>query len=286
MGDALGGDMSMLKQLVLRLPKPLKLRLRQLAGWPLDLLDRLRGLDPQRLPPRGLIYTGRGDFVAIGEEFLQIFIEQGGLQPDDTVLDIGCGIGRMALPLTGYLQAGSYHGFDIVPEGIDWCQRNISSRYPHFHFTLADLHNRTYNPQGRQLAAEFVFPYEAAQFRFVFATSVLTHLLPDALQNYLQQCARVMRDDGCALLTCFVLDEQARELLTGGHSQMAFRQQAGEPFAVVDPDMPENAIAYDLDYLQQCVSRAGLVLNTWHPGSWCGREHFLSFQDVLLLRCA
>ena len=37
------------------------------------------------------------------------------LSPDHRVLDIGCGTGRMAIPLTSFLsKKGSYEGFDIV----------------------------------------------------------------------------------------------------------------------------------------------------------------------------
>lgn len=50
-----------------------------------------------------------------GEQFLQYFIELGGLKPSDRVLDVGCGIGRLAIPLTQYLDArGGYAGLDIV----------------------------------------------------------------------------------------------------------------------------------------------------------------------------
>ena len=40
-------------------------------------------------------------------------------QPGERVLDIGCGIGRMARPLTPYLTPpGAYDGFDINADGI------------------------------------------------------------------------------------------------------------------------------------------------------------------------
>ena len=57
------------------------------------------------------------------------------------VLDIGCGVGRIAIPLTGYLGGGGqYDGFDVVPGGIAWCEKNISIPFPHFRFELADIY--------------------------------------------------------------------------------------------------------------------------------------------------
>lgn len=64
------------------------------------------------------------------------------------MLDVGSGIGRMARPLTKFLTSGSYVGIDIVPRGIEWCQRHITSRYPNFTFQHADVYNKEYNPTG------------------------------------------------------------------------------------------------------------------------------------------
>src|SRR4051794_26342926 len=56
-----------------------------------------------------------------------------GLRRDEDVLDVGCGIGRTAIPLTEYLsEHGSYRGFDISRESIEWCSREITSRFPNF----------------------------------------------------------------------------------------------------------------------------------------------------------
>ena len=48
------------------------------------------------------------------------------------MLDVGCGTGRMAVPLTGYLSDEEYEGFDLMPEVIEWCQENITPDIPTF----------------------------------------------------------------------------------------------------------------------------------------------------------
>jgi ubiquinone/menaquinone biosynthesis C-methylase UbiE len=42
-------------------------------------------------------------------------------KPDDRVLDVGCGIGRVALHFARFLgEHGRYDGFDAVRVGVDW----------------------------------------------------------------------------------------------------------------------------------------------------------------------
>jgi predicted TPR repeat methyltransferase len=59
-----------------------------------------------------LIVGGQYETIGILEASL---LRTLGLQPGHTVVDIGCGTGRLAWALRDYLQ-GKYIGFDIVPQ--------------------------------------------------------------------------------------------------------------------------------------------------------------------------
>jgi len=71
-------------------------------------------------------------YRAVGERFFDIFVRYGRIKPTDRVLDVGCGSGRMAAPLTRYLTTGSYEGFDISPDAIRWCQNDITKQFRAF----------------------------------------------------------------------------------------------------------------------------------------------------------
>jgi SAM-dependent methyltransferase len=237
----------------------------------------------QLTPPDDLIFVGSGDFQATGREFLRYFTELGGLQPWHRVLDVGCGIGRMAVPLAEYLDArGSYEGFDIVPLGVRWCQENITPRYPAFRFRLADISNTSYNPGGRCAASDFVFPYPDADFDFAFLTSVFTHLLPDAVENYLHELARVLKPGGRCLATCFLWNAESAALTRDGRSSLLLGYDRGS-YRLADAHTPENAVGYDEAFFLGLFERAGFAVERpVRYGSWCGRGEYLGAHDIVL----
>ena len=183
----------------------------------LDLRDTVSRRRDRLTPPRRLDFVGHSDFAATGDEFLGHFIGLGGLQPSEAVLDVGCGIGRMALPLTGYLsQAGRYDGFDIVRANVGWCRRAITPRFPNFRFRHADVFNREYNPLGKLRGRDYRFPYPDRSFDFAVLTSVFTHLLPDEVAHYLAELGRVLRPGGRCLATVYLLNEESSRLVDAG----------------------------------------------------------------------
>lgn len=253
---------------------------RRVVWGPSDLLRRARG---ERLtPPRALSFVGGGDFARTGQEFLDHFRELGGLRPDARVLDVGCGIGRMAIPLTGYLEGGSYAGFDVGREMIRWCRRNVTPRHPNFEFSWAPVYNSKYNPFGEISATQFRFPYEDASFDFAFATSLFTHLVRDEASHYVEEAARVLRPGATCLLTFFLLTPETEREIAAGRAAFTFEHEI-EGGATTDPRLPEEAVAYRLDEVRAMLERAGLrVREPIHLGSWANAPQAPSFQDIVV----
>ena len=246
----------------------------------LDARDAvLRRRDPLT-PPRRLGFVGSGDFRTAGDEFREVFVSLGGLRPDEDVLDVGSGVGRGAIGLTGWLQ-GRYEGIDVVRRGIEWCQQAITPRYPNFHFQVADLYNRHYNPVGRFSASEYRFPFEDHSFDFVLLTSVFTHLLPADRDNYISEVARVLRPTGRCLATFFLLDDEARRSLQDGRSSLSFR--FSRPGYWTDNErIPEAAVAYEEADVREQLERSDLQIAKVRYGVWSGRSDGVGWQDLLV----
>jgi ubiquinone/menaquinone biosynthesis C-methylase UbiE len=235
-------------------------------------------------PPKLRAYVGGPDFFAeIGDEFVRYFTDLCDLQPGESVLDIGCGIGRMAIPLTRYMNnQGQYRGFDIVKSGIDWCNENITPKYPNFQFYHSNIFNDQYNPGGQIMASKYEFPFPDESFDFVFLTSVFTHMLPDDINHYSSEIARVLKSNGRSLITYFLLNNESVGLIRDKKSTLDF-QYDFEFYKVVNKKCPEAAIAYVEPFIYECYRKNNFIVKQpIHYGSWCGRSKFLSYQDIVI----
>ena len=267
------------------LPRPLKIFLKKIYFFLFDLKYYMGGGKHTMAPPPSKHFIGIENYLGIGKEFFSYFKDFGGLKPSDTILDIGCGSGRMAIPITGYLSEGEYYGFDIIQNQVEWAQKNISVKFPNFHFQHVQVVNPIYNKKGID-ADKFSFPFENDMFDFIYLTSVFTHMLPKDFNNYLCEINRVLRSDGRCIATFFVLNDQSRTLIQSNKSTMNFIHEVSSNDCLTnDLSAPEEAIAYDELYIKDSLKENNLeMLLPIKYGSWAGREEYLSFQDILILK--
>ena len=265
------------------IPRSVVRGLRNAYFTALDVRDGLFGHTPDLTPPRSLHHIGCGDFHAIGEEMVSHFRRICELQPTDSVLDIGCGTGRMAVALLGYLsQQGQYAGFDIAPAAIDWCTKNITARNPRFQFHFADIYNLEYNTIGKQPAAEYRFPCDDASIDFSFATSVYTHMRREEVRRYLCEAWRVLRPGGKVFFTFFVMNPATLAWVQRTPGAFRFDTRL-DGCLTIDPQTPERAIAYEEDDLRKMFAEAGLnIREPIYFGQWSGRQDALTWQDVVI----
>lgn len=232
---------------------------------------------------RQMFSVGTGDFKQIGKNIVNHLIHLCQLKHNERILDVGCGVGRAAIPLTQYLtQSGSYEGFDIIPENIHWCKEKISSKFPHFQFQIADIFNSVYHPQGSTLGEKYQFPFPSASFDVVFLTSVFTHMLPAELENYLKEISRVLKPGGRCLITYFLLNSESLNHLKLGKSQISFEYDHGS-YCLTSQSKPEAAVAYREEFITSLYHQYHLqIKNPIHYGKWYGNPQGVDYQDMII----
>jgi SAM-dependent methyltransferase len=147
-----------------------------LKGAYVDWVERVKARSPQS-KDAALKEAIGGEFEAFGAIERDMLIHYG-LQKQHCVADVGCGSGRLTLPLSKWL-TGAYIGSDVVPDLLDHAKRHADR--PDWIFGLAD---------GFKIAAED----ETVDFVCFF--SVFTHLLHEQTYLYLEDAKRVLKPGG------------------------------------------------------------------------------------------
>ncbi|MDV6344258.1 class I SAM-dependent methyltransferase [Nitrosomonas sp. Is37] len=123
-----------------------------------------------------------GNFVAWGQIEKQLLIHYG-LLPDHTLIDVGCGSGRLAKAMIPYLVNGKYLGTDVVDELLDYAKKDSPSNWQ-----FKKVEN-----------ISIPYPNSCADFCVFF--SVFTHLLYEEIYCYLLEARRVIKKDGMIIFS-------------------------------------------------------------------------------------
>jgi SAM-dependent methyltransferase len=256
------------------LPRWLRWALRSAYFVPVDLIQRFRPGHNPMVPPYAQRFTGYSgdDFVESGQGLVDVLAATAGLTAGSNVLDIGSGIGRLAIPLTQLITPpGSYDGLEIVEQGVRWCAAAITPRYPYFRFTRADVFNAEYNPGGTVKAAEYQLPYQDASFDIVCLFSVFTHMLTADVEHYVAEITRVLRPGGRLAATFLILNQDSLASMRAGHGIYNFTYHDGPQWKLEDGALAELSVGYDEDYVRDLYARNGLDVTGFYVASWSGR---------------
>jgi len=228
---------------------PLFKMLNPIADIPILFNASYRNLPPNHLRVRigvgNKLLFNHHYYLQAGQYFYNQFALRGYIQQNSTILEIGSGAGRMAMPFAGSDFQGCYTGIDIDEEMVNWCSNNFDSR---FKFLLSTHNSKTY--EGSSESRYYRLPIENSSVDFVFSTSLFTHLLDFEMRNYITECARVAKTGAYIVMSYFCRDTVAIG------DRWTFQHRIG-PAYVENLKYPEAAVAYDRRYLEELFRSSG-----------------------------
>lgn len=134
----------------------------------------------ESLDPAEFLRIGHGCARLIEEHSLPIGVPLEGAR---RVLDFGCGCGRTLRWMLANFPGVEFHGADVDPHAIRWCQQHLPA-----------AHCIPSSPEPP-------LPYPDGHFDFVYCLSVFTHLDEAAQDRWLKELARLLAPGGLLLFT-------------------------------------------------------------------------------------
>jgi|GEM_PF-542002 len=193
-------------------PKELRQSVRRL-WWELATLRRIR-YHGSVLPPPELRAFMCGSPYDDGEFFLDSAVAHARklvrtvqLTNRTRIVDVGCGLGRLAIGLVREGRDVQYVGIDSQKRFIRWCARYIQRAHPNFRFVHINVENERYNPRGEKIGENFRLPIADGDADVVYLWGVLTNMAPEHMLIYVSETSRMLRKGGSAFLTAFAEKE-------------------------------------------------------------------------------
>lgn len=136
---------------------------------------------------------GGGEFNEIGQFELNALLKEG-LQPGHTLLDFGCGIGRLAAYAVPFLKGGSFIGIDISDTMLAGAKKRIEEAVPNLQCQVTWIK-----------MTNLPFPLHDQSVDMICAFSVFTHMEHEDTYRYLKDALRIIRPGCRFLFTCLPL---------------------------------------------------------------------------------
>jgi ubiquinone/menaquinone biosynthesis C-methylase UbiE len=132
--------------------------------------------------------------------FRETILGKADLQPGETVLDIGCGTGNLAIAAKKKVgPTGTMHGIDASPEMIARGRKKAKKIGVDILF---------------ETAAAQELPFRDAQFDVVLSTLMFHHLSRSARQQCAAEIGRILKPSGRVLVVDFAKAEHAKRNFT------------------------------------------------------------------------
>jgi ubiquinone/menaquinone biosynthesis C-methylase UbiE len=212
--------------------------------------------------------VGDGSFDLIGRIELSVLTMEG-LRATDTLIDFGCGTGRLAIHAVAALAGGRYIGIDISRSMLDGAHRRIEAEVPGHSCEVSLIHQGGYR-----------FPVPDESVDMLCAFSVFTHMEHEDCYQYLKSARRVLRPGGKLIFSCLPMDIEA--------ARRIFVQSAS--IEISERWMSVRNVTTSRDFMEQIASLAGWRTLRWYPGDQAtirligtGDMHGLG-QSVCVLR--
>jgi SAM-dependent methyltransferase len=202
-----------------------------------------------------------------------------GMPLDGTLLDVGCGVGRLPIGLLSTGFTGRYFGFDVSLMYVRWAKQNLGP-LGDLGFKHTPVYNDRYNTRASTTADAFTFPVGSDEYDVAALFSLFTHFYRRDIESYLTELARVLKPGGRVVVTFFLWNEERLPAIMAGPHPL--RHQLDADVRYWDEDDPLWAIGYSFKSLDAMAGGAGFHVSEVQLGTWAGGPG-PQLQDVVVL---
>ena len=233
---------------------------------------------PPDNPRRRVGVSSLAQYISFGGKYSNMLKLLCDLKSSDTVLDIGCGCGRVTRDLYGYIKTGSYIGIDVDLELLGWCKKYFIK--PNFRFLHADIHNNCYHRKGTIKFNDYRFPLKDESVDVAYAISVFTHA-DTPWDAYIKDLYRILKPTGKLFITFMLIENTSNKPTPKKIAFIPYKD-----YQVRNLQKTEAGISSHKSFVEDTFAKAGFVVDKFYWGNWAGKDDYLEHQDIYTFKKA
>lgn len=222
-------------------------------------------------------------YFNLGKQQAEKIIQWLSIKPDQKILDIGCGCGRIAIHFLNYLnEQGQYIGIDSNKTLLSYCEDNISTINNRFQFKLIDAYNGVYSRDGKLKCEDIVFPIEDGTVDIVIMWSVFTHMYLVDIDAYLKEIRRVLKKGGLSISSFNLYNKYISNQIKMEKAYLDIKYRINEDSYSLDKETPENGFAHNEEIVKELYWKNEFIIREIKYGFWSSKESVGEFHDCII----
>jgi len=200
--------------------------------------------------------------TGINRELLHYLIKDCKIGIQCNVLEIGCNIACLSLPLIKYLKSGKYYGIDRDKQCIDWCKHKIMP-FCDASFKLLD---------------DLRLPFDEGEFDVVFTGTLFSNISQENVDIYLNEINRVLKKGGQFIFSIFMTHQSQ---ITTKTKKLKTRLNKINGVQFLTNSRNEKANVHSDEHIWECLEKAHFELKDTLFGNWSDMSNTSMYQDLI-----
>jgi SAM-dependent methyltransferase len=209
-------------------------------------------------------------------ELYELCKKAGDLKTNNSILDFGCGTGRI-LPKLHKLSSHVV-GFDICDRYLQFC-KDAGFQCHH-----ADVQHPEFNPSGVMDPDSEFLPFFEKTFDRVIGMALLNHQDPQRAKRIISEALRVTKKGGRIVFTTFLLNPQSTFQLNYDQCVFSFKEKTPE-WWVTNYERPYLNCAIDETIIRRTIiENKGQIVEPIQYGHWRQIVEAPTGHDLIIIR--
>lgn len=200
----------------------------------------------------------------INQQFLTYLMKECKIEPNYKILEIGCGIACLSLPIIKHLKQGKYYGLDNDIKCIDWCRRKIS---PFCDATFKHINTK-----------HFSIPCDNNELDVVYSTTLFKLMLSEEIGVYLNEINRVLKKGGHLIISLLIWN-QSNQMNIKSKNKIRTIKINGNTHLTNSHN--ETAVIQSDSMMFMILEKAHFEIRETIFGQWSDASNSDTYQDMI-----